>query len=261
MAEDTAREALFPYCRRCIEHVDHWDAGSMTAAAITLLGIAAGALLGWSVGLVAGMLVFVLLAIVGHLVRAQIHARAATQCGRSCVSTKRAVEYYGWSGSTTTLCFTSPSYTARFAEHNSADLVSVAPALRRLLEANVEARRRVPTPAVAAVIPLSSSDPAAWIEHIERLPTRVLRRVAATRALALVTSQAERERIVAAACRWELAPFFERLEHTSRRQRRARIERFAEQVSADNLPPALVGAMLAQLGVEADACGGAKQGT
>lgn len=247
LADSTAREALFPYCRYCVEHVEHWDVGSMTKAAITLLGITAGLLLVWSAGLVAGIVLFLLAAILAHLVGTHIHARATSHCGHSCVSARRCVDYYGWSGSTSTLGFASPSYTARFAEQNSADLVSVSPELRRLLEANIEARRRVPTPAVASAIPPSPDDPASWIEHVERQPTRVLRRQAVTRALASLATRADREIVIAAAAHWELAPVVELLGRTPRRRRRARIDELAERIQCDNLAAPVVGAMLVQL--------------
>jgi len=209
MSDDTAREALFPYCQRCVEHAEHWDAGSMTSAAVTLVGIMAGVLVGWSAGVLAGVLLFLLLAVVAHLIGARIHARSASRCGPSCVS--------------------------------------VAPELRRLLEANVEARRRAPTPAIAAAIPPSPSDPAAWLAHIDRQPTRVLRRLAVARALASLSSATDREVVIENACLWELTPILERLERTPPRRLRAGIEELAERVNADNLPPALVGAMLAAL--------------
>lgn len=240
MAEDTARELLFPYCRRCVAHVEAWDGGSMTAAGLTLLAIVAGLLLGWSAGWLAGVTVFVLGAVAAHLVGRRLHARAATRCNAACACGGRAVDYLGWSGSTSTFSFASPSYTARFAELNVDSLVSVTPGLRRLLEANAHARRLAPTPAIAAPIPPSALDPHAWLEHLACQPSRVLRRVALTRALAALGFPEHRALVIAYACATELAPLLER---TSRRH----LENAVERVRSDNLPPPLASAMLAEL--------------
>jgi hypothetical protein len=247
MAEDTARQILFPYCRRCIEHVSVWQAGSMTSTLLTLAGIIGGLVVAFTIGGWYGLLVFVAAVALAIFVTSMIQSRARARCQPSCASAARAVTYYGWSGSTSTFAFASATYTARFAEHNPTNLVSVDASLRTLLDAHKIARLQVPTPFTATRVVPSPRSTDEWIKHLEEQPSRVTRRMALVRALSTVYDDNERKTLVHVVCRAELVPFFEEIDALPSSTKRQRIERAIADVRADNIPEALRDAELREL--------------
>src|SRR5687767_7950870 len=58
VASDSARQLAFPFCKQCMSHVAAWETGSMRAAAVILLGIAAETFAGIATRFQTGAFVF-----------------------------------------------------------------------------------------------------------------------------------------------------------------------------------------------------------
>jgi hypothetical protein len=173
--------------------------------------------------------------------------RARGRCTASCATPGSAVSYLGWSGSTSAFGFESPTYTARFAEHNTAKLVSVTPQLRQLLEAHEVARRQVPTPASAQRVVPPPLDTEGWRALLGREQRTIARRIALGRALETIRDPSARDVLVAAVCQAEIAALTTRLGAASPVVRRRRIREAIVEVRTDNLPPELAQAKLREL--------------
>jgi hypothetical protein len=228
----------FPACRRCVEHVAIWDAGSLSAAVLVLAGAIAAIVVSVAAGNIAALLVLTGAICGAVFVTSILHARAGAACAPSCVSSRSAVRYDGWSGATSAFAFTSPTYAARFAEHNRANLVSVVPELRELLDAHD--RQAVQTAADAR--PLS-----AWRIDLESAPSRVARRIVLARALDTITDDTSRASLVEVVCAQELAPLLGELASRPPHRRRQGLAEAVAATRVDNVPEPLRQAVLAAL--------------
>jgi len=247
VASDTARQLGFPYCQRCVGHVTLWETGSMWAALVILLGIAGGLIAGVVTRFQMGVFVF-LWAIPGAwILGAAGQRKARSRCMPSCASANKAVTYLGWSGSTSSFSFESPTYTARFAEQNAATLVSVTPPLRQLLEAHKSARLQVPTPASATRVVPPPLDAQGWLAFVQRQTRTVARRIALVRALDSLQDAGDRQAVVAAACRAELAELWAEVSSLPASARTRRLREALAEARADNLPPELAEAKVREL--------------
>jgi hypothetical protein len=200
-----------------------------TRLVIGAIAIAAAALFAWSLG---------------SARRSAVRA----SLGRSCASPDKALAYLGWSGSTSAFSFVSPTYTARFAEHNERHLVHVNEQLRKLLEGHRIARLAVPTPAAPQLVvppPASVSD---WIARIEHSRSTVERRNTLRRALDAALDDGERAQLLEAASRIELAPVLGKIDSLSSfGAKKHELQRAIEEVRADNIPEELQAAEVQQL--------------
>lgn len=243
---DSARELDFPYCERCLEHLTRWEAAGLVSAAVMLSGIVASVALAIAGQLLIGALVFVAAFVIASLQVTRRRRRARAACRPSCAGPGLAVAYFGWSGNTSAFSFRSPTYTARFAEHNAALLANQRAELRRLLEGHRVARLAVPTPATAAPVP-PPPDVRGWIARIEGATTRAARRHHVRLALGLLHDPADQQALVDAASRVDLAPALARLAQLRSAGRRDYVEQQMAAVRADNLPAPLQQAELALL--------------
>jgi hypothetical protein len=250
VAVDSARYLEFPYCARCVSHVTRWEAAGVVSTALMLAGILASLALLFAARYALGAGTFFAAFGVASAQLAWGRRRARRSCSVACASPDLAVSYAGWSGATSSFAFRSPTYTARFAEHNLSSLVNVSEHLGRLLEGLRIARLAVPTPAATSISP--ELDVGGWIAKIESAPTRVARRHHLRTALALVREPSEQQRLLEAASRAELAPVLARLSRLRVGARRVVVEETMAAVRADNLPAELEQAELellrAQLG-------------
>lgn len=242
---DTARRQLFPYCMRCIRHVVAVEDARTISAVILLVGVALASVVGLGEDPMDGVIVllgtFALVMIAGSI----LLALARRRCSTACASAERAVTYLGWSGSTSAFRFSSAVYTARFAECNASKLVSVTPALAKLLEGHARAREEVPTPAAPfrAVMPHTR---AAWSVHFAAQAGCLARRRALSRALGLTYEASERAALISMIAHAELDALLADIDgQPSARRRRAQLA--IDEVSADNLPDELREVMLREL--------------
>jgi hypothetical protein len=239
LSEHSATRILFPYCSQCVEHVATWEAGSSTMAVVVLLGVFGGGVLAMSGSALHGGVVCGAALLVAVMITSIIRSRARAMCSSSCAHAGQSVIYYGWSGSTSTFAFASPTYTARFGEHNAADLVSVDDKLQKLLDAHEVARRQVTTSASPTrTVPLPF-EPLAWLESVERQPSTVARRMVLTRALQVIQAASDREMLAEAVARAELAHVFERLANLPPYAKQRELRRVRAEIRADNLPDEL----------------------
>jgi hypothetical protein len=247
VASDTARQLAFPYCTRCVEHVAASETGSMRAAVVILLGVASGMLAGMLTRFQTGVFVFLWAIPVAWVLVAAGQRKARSRSTSSCVSPHKAIAYFGWSGSTSLFSFESPMYTARFAEQNAATLVSVTPELRQLLEAHKVARLQVPTPASATRVVPPPLDAPGWLAFVQRQTRTVARRIALMRALDSLQDIGDRQAVVAAVCRAELAELLVEVSSLPASTRKRRLRDALTKTRADNLPPDLAEAKVREL--------------
>jgi len=237
VSPDSARHLEFPYCARCVSHVMTWDLAGVVSAALMLAGILASLALVFANHVVTGVGFFLLMFGVASAQLAWRRRRARAACSAACAAPGCAVAYLGWSGTTSSFVCRSPTYTARFAEHNLPALANVSPQLAHLLEGLRVARLAVPTPAATSLAP--SLDARGWLAQIEHAPTRVARRHHLRAALQLVHDPAAQQDLLAAATRADLAPVLARLDRLTVAARRAYVETQMAAVRADNLPAEL----------------------
>jgi hypothetical protein len=246
--DDPARGLEFPYCRRCVAHATAWSAASTTASGVALLGIAAGAVVAVAARVAIGVAVAAASIPVAMAVGARRRARAKAAVGPACASPGTAVTYLGMSGGVRAFSFESPTYTARFAEQNAAALTRVGAELRALLEGHRIARLVVPTPAAPATIVSAPPTVAEWIVRLEAAAGRVARRTTLARALEVAHDPEDRDRLIAAATRLELAPVLAQLDdRSSAAARRRQLEAAIAHARADNLGDELRDAVLREL--------------
>lgn len=246
LAEDSAQRLDFPYCRRCLAHVESFQGAGVASAGITLAGILAGIAVAVFAHVIAG-LVMILAAIgVAYGLLMNRRAQAAAQCSPACPSADTAVTYFGWSGSSSTFAFRSPTYTARFAEDNTAKLVHASSSLRRLLEGHRVARLAVPTPAASMFVPPPRTG-AEWLTRIEMAPTRIARHHDLHNALEMIQGTTERKELLRAATRAEIAAVRSSLEKVNADSRGPVITAAIARFAADNMPAELQKSVLAEL--------------
>jgi hypothetical protein len=238
----------FPFCQRCIAHATAWSDASTTASGIAVLGIATGVAVALAGRIAIGIAVAGAAIPLAMTVGALRRARARASCGPACASPGTAVAYVGGAGGARVFSFASPTYTARFAEHNAGVLSNASPKLRALIDGHRVARLMVPTPAAPATTvgrPPTIDD---WLARLEAQTGRVARRNTLSRALEVVHEPDDRRRVVATACRLELARVLDRIdERSSAAARRQQLGAAIAQVRADNLDDELRGAMLQEL--------------
>jgi len=242
----SARKLAFPYCHRCLAHVTRWQGAGVVSAGITLAGIIAGVAIALVAHVLAGLVMIVAAAAIAYGLVTHRRAQAAALCSPACPSADVAVTYYGWSGSTSSFAFRSPTYTARFAEDNTPTLANVSPVLRRLLEGHRVARLAVPTPAATMIVPPPRTA-REWLTRIEGAPTRIARRHDLDNALELIQDPAERQELLRAATRAEIAPVRHKLERLAGAARAHYLDEAIAELAADNVPAELQKAVLAEL--------------
>ncbi len=246
LADDSARSLDFPYCRRCLSHVEAYQGSGVVSAGITLVGIIAGAAVAILAHVIAGLVMIIAAIGVAYGLLMNRRAQAAAQCSPACPSADTAVTYFGWSGSASSFAFRSPTYTARFAEDNSLKLVNASKGLRRLLEGHRVARLAVPTPAATMFVPPPRTG-REWLTRIEQAPTRIARRHDLENALDMIQDTTERRELLRVATRAELAPLRRRLEKLDAESRDQVITTAIAALAADNVPAELQKALLAEL--------------
>jgi hypothetical protein len=246
--DDPPRGVDFPYCRACVAHATAWSRASSAASAVMLVGIAAGATVAAFTRVIVGFAVVGSAAAIALAVRRSRRAQARTSCGPACAAPGIAVAYLGAPSGVRMFSFASPTYTARFAEQNAAQLNNASPQLRKLVEGHRVARLVVPTPAAAVTIVAPPPTIADWLTRLDAAPGRVARRNMLSRALDLLHEPGDRERLITAAVRLELAPVLDRIDdRSSAAARRQQLEAAISDVRADNLSDDLRDAMLREL--------------
>ncbi len=246
IARDTAHSLLVPYCRRCIGHVAMWESAGVPSAAAVLLGLVGGIVLALAVHPAIGIAVGVVSLPVAWLVRKSRQHQAQASRGASCATTARAVSYLGWSGTTTAVDLESHTYAARFAEANPSLLAAKTAQLDKLLDAHRVARLAVPS-AVAEVVPPPASVQA-WIVRLDASTGTVARRATLLRALDALVDLGERQLVIQATMKLEVAPVLDEIAHLeSSALKSQRLQRAIDDIRVDNIPEALQRAVLFEL--------------
>lgn len=246
VTEDSARGLEFPYCRRCLGHVESFQGAGVVSAGIALAGIGIGVAIVLLVHVIGGLVMTLAAFAVAYGLATNRRAQALAQCSPACPSADRAVTYFGWSGTSSSFAFRSPTYTARFAEDNTTKLVNASSSLRRLLEGHRVARLAVPTPASTMVVPPPNTG-REWLARIEKAPTRIARRHDLNNALEMIQDTTERAEILRAATRAELEPVRSKLQRLSGPARASYLEEAISAVAVDNVPKELQRTVLAEL--------------
>jgi hypothetical protein len=247
VAGETARELMFPYCQRCVAHVTAWDAAAAVPAVVALVGIIAGIGLAIADSVVPGLVVLALSAPVAFIAFRVRRAKARAGMGPSCASPTRALDYLGWSGVESGFELESHTYAARLAEQNQGLVANPSPQLTRLLEGHRIARLAVPTPATAIQHVPPPATLADWIARIEAARGAVARRNVVSRALDGLHEDRERQDMLAAATRLEIAPILAEIEGLPGPIAKNRLAKEIEAVRADNIPEELQAAILRDL--------------
>jgi hypothetical protein len=238
----------FPYCERCVAHVRKWDASGVASAGVMVLAILVALALAVMTTILVGLGVFVVASSLAWWLRSARRAAAHAACGVSCASPGLAVTYQGWTGTTSSFAFASPTFAARFAEANAALLANQSQQLRKLLDGYKRARLAVPTPAVAAGVappPLTARE---WIARIEATTGVVARRVALQRALEMIEEPQPRRELIQTVARIELAPLLDKLQReSSPAAKRVLLAAAIEHIATDNIPDELQAALLEKL--------------
>lgn len=239
-APDTAQGLEFPYCQRCRDHAERFESAGMVSAGVVVLALVASVVVALVTQLVFGLLVFLGAIPVAVILASSRRSLAAADCGEACAAPGNAVAYRGWTGTVTSFAFSSPTYTARFAEQNAAVLANTTQELRKLLEGYKIARAAVPTPAVAASAlppPIGVRD---WIARIEISKGKAARRNAVARALDALHESADRRELIETVARIELASVLEKVRAAgSAGTKRQLLDQAIAEVRADNLPQEL----------------------
>ncbi len=247
-ATATGKGLEFPYCQRCVAHVDRWATSGVASAGVMVLAIVAAIIAAATLSIFLGVGVFVAGASLAWIVRSARRAGAKAACGESCATTGLAVSYLGWSGGSNGFSFASPTFAARFAEANPSILANVSNQLHKLLDGYKKARLAVPTPAVAAGVappPLTARE---WMARIESTKGIVARRIALQRALEMIEEPQPRRELIQTVARIELAPLLDKLQRqSSPAAKRALLATAIEQIRTDNISDELQVAELEQL--------------
>lgn len=247
VAPDSARELVFPYCRRCIAHAAQWDTAPTLAVGVMLAGAVAAIVLTIALDIRFGGGALAVAALAAGLAFRARRATATGARGESCATATRALAYLGWTGNESSLDFESHAYAAKFAEQNQDRLAHPSAQLSRLLEGLRIARLTVPTPATAVSTVPPPATLADWIGRLESASSAVARRTMFQRAIDALQDGADRIQLTAAATRLELAPFLDEVRGMSPIAAKSRLERAMATIRADNIPSELQGAVLREL--------------
>ena len=248
VARDTARALEFPYCSRCVAHAGIWESAGMRSAGVIVAGIVAAVVVSLATRFVIGAIVFGAAILFAWSLASARRAAAKAGTGPSCASPDRALEYLGWSGTTSAFSFESPTYAARFAEQNTKHLTQVGDRLRKLIEGHRIARLAVPTPAAPHLVVPPPAEIGDWIERIERSRSAVERRNTLSRALDVARDAGERAQLLEAASRIELAPIIARVDSlSSAGAKKHQLQKAIDGIRADNIPGELGAAEIQQL--------------
>jgi hypothetical protein len=201
---------LFPFCKRCVDHVRAAETANLVSTAIMLLGILCALVLAFVTGVLVALAVFAVAAIVAWSVRMWRRSLADERRGPSCASTMLAVR--ASNTAPRAFVFESPTFAARFAELNRAILTNATGPLQRILDGYHRARLAVPTPAVAAGIAPPPLNHREWLARIEATEGTLARREQLRRALDMTDDATERRALIELVARHELAHVLERPE-------------------------------------------------
>lgn len=233
----SARSIDMPSCKRCNVHVAATEAAGVASAAVVLAGLVATIV----ATIVLGPLGLAALPIAIGLAFVMVTRRrraAELMRGPSCAAAGKAIAYLGWNGTTTAFELASPTYAARFAEHNEKILHAPTPRLRTLLEGH--ARARVAVPSAVAPVAEPPSTVQAWIAKLSSATGPAGRRHVMVRALGAFSDDASRAQLVEAAARIDLEPVYAKLAKATTLEARAKVLAEAiARVTADNLPEPL----------------------
>lgn len=238
------RALLFPYCTRCVTHVQAWDRAGIASAFAMVITIVAAAVAAFTAGMLAALAVFVVGASAAWFVRMSRHKAATAQRGASCSATGIAITAHG----PTSFTFESPTFAARFAEENKAQLANPSAQLQRLLDGYHRARLAVPTPAVATGTAPPPMDARGWLARLESTEGTLARRVQLGRALEMIEEAHQRRELVQLVARRELAPILDRVARESTTAgKRQLLESALARVRNDNLSEELQAAEAKEL--------------
>jgi hypothetical protein len=247
-APESARGLGFPYCRKCEQHVTHWEAAGVGATGVMVLGVIGGVILAVTTRVVFGLAVLGAAIPLALALRSIRRSQAKEGCGPSCATPGKALQYLGWSGNVSAFQFASLVYAARFAEQNSKILVNISSQLRQLLEGHKIARLAVPTPAAAHVVVPAAPSVLDWIARIQSSRGGVARRNSLLRALEAVHDPREREEVLQAASRIEVAAILAKVDAlASSIAKKRELQNAIAAIRVDNMPEELQDAELRQL--------------
>jgi hypothetical protein len=245
---EAARALVFPYCKRCVGHVELWESAGLRSAGLVVAGLLVAVVVVLASGLVIGAIAFAAVAVLAWTLGEARRVAARAGMGPSCASPARALAYLGWSGRASVLSFESPTYAARFAEQNEKRLVDVTDQLRKLIEGHRIARLAVPTPAAPHLVVPPPARVDDWLARIEASRSTVERRNALRRALDVTHDGADRARLLEAASRLELAPLLGAIDAlASIAAKKHRLQRALDDLRSDNIPEELQEAEVRQL--------------
>jgi hypothetical protein len=248
VARDSAPALAFPYCQRCIGHVAEWESAGVMSAGVLLLGMLAAVGIALLVNWLLGVIALIAAALLAYSLAQARRGRARASCGPSCASPEKALAYLGWSGTTSAFTFDSPTYTARFAEQNTRDLVNISPHLRKLLEGHKLARLAVPTPASPVTVASEPPGVRDWIAKIEGAAGVVARRNTLQRALDGLHEAADRTLVLEAVTKLELAEVLGRVAGLASHDAKQRaLHKAIGEIRADNIPTELQDAEVKEL--------------
>jgi len=237
---DPQQSLVFPYCGECLAHVRRWQTAVEVAMTIVATGSVLGAIASALFGMEIGLAVFACAVPVAVIAGALRRRSARGHCKPGCIAPGPAVDYGGWTGTTSKLSFTSRAYAVKFASANSRHLSDVAPTLRRLIESRLAKGTHEQLSQVRGL--------AGWIAMLEQHQVPVARRHAVASALAELTDPYERQQIVLAASRIEVGAVLDKVDHTtSVASKRKLLQRAIEELRADNVPDELQAEELRQL--------------
>lgn len=253
----TSKTWAFPYCRRCVEHVEKWDSGANAfTLALTVGGILAVLSL-WSSAVLAALVVVV--AVAGGLaLQSAEHRKAAAMCSPSCVQASRAVDYLGWSGSLHTFEVSSPRYASEFLQANLKKVVNLRPEARELLQADAgqkparaSSRRNGSSRAEAPEISSRRGELdllASAVARLESLKGPAARRTALEAALRSIASPEIQERLLLEASKIEVQAALDRVDglKTPAAKRRT-LQSALDDVRQDPIPDELQAQQIAWL--------------
>lgn len=249
VVRDTARALEFPYCSRCIAHVQICESAGLRSAGVIVAGVVVAVVLSLATRLVIGAIAFAAAALFAWSLSSARRAAARAALGPSCASPDKALAYLGWSGRASAFSFESPTYAARFAEQNPKHLIHVGEQLRKLLEGHRIARLAVPTPAAAHLVVPPPATMDEWIARLESSRSTVERRNTLRRALDAAHDDAGgRARLLEVVSRIEIAPVLGRIDGlASAGAKKHQLQRAIDEVRADNILEELQDAEVRQL--------------
>ena len=251
VVRETTRGFTFPYCVKCVNHVELWESAHTIMFGFVLSGVLLGVIAWIAVSFLAGCLLFLLALVFGFGFATRRRSLAKASCLAICVNPSAAIRYLGWSGSVSSFSCSSPEYAARFAHINARSLINVDAQLRRLLE-TVKLEESTDTPKAEASRPgLVAAKAAAgalpardlvleWVSRIEGYKGPVARRSALERALTEVTNPEQQRQLMQAASRIEVAAVLDKVDSLASVEAKKRnLQNAIDSIHADNVPDEL----------------------